>query len=134
MGKTRNSYQLTTSKKQRGISVMGAVIIIMIIAGIATFGISAAPMYINHLTVMEIARDVAADKDLKNKPSRFIKSSINKRFRTNNLWDLDSSEVIQISREKGKGLLLTVDYEVRRPLIYNMELVAHFSETSIGLN
>ncbi len=134
MGKTRQSNRIGIRSAQRGISVIGALVVISVVAMIAMFGMSAVPMYLNHMTVLEIANDVAAEEDLQNKPIRLVKNSISQRFRTNSLWDLDPEEVIKVHREQGRGLVLEVNYEVRRPLFYNMELVARFSEDKIGLN
>ncbi|MCB1757261.1 MAG: DUF4845 domain-containing protein [Gammaproteobacteria bacterium] len=134
MGKIGQSYQLTGKNTQRGIGVIGVLIVVSIIAVTAMFVMAAGPMYFNHMTVMEIAKDVAADQELKDKPIRQVRDSINKRFQTNSLWDLDPEEVIKVHREKNKGLVLEVNYEARRPLFYNMDLVTHFNEQTIGLN
>ncbi|MDO6461161.1 DUF4845 domain-containing protein [Granulosicoccaceae sp. 1_MG-2023] len=99
------------------------------------FGFAAIPMYMNHMTVMSIAEDVSADPELQNSSSlKQVKKALSQRFQMNNLWDLNPDEVIKIHREGrgSSGFELEVDYEVRRPLFYNMALVAHFSESDIG--
>ncbi len=134
MGKVGQSNRIASQLRQRGIGVIGAMALIAGVSAVAIFAMTAAPMYMNHMTVMQIAKDVVADESMKDKPVRMVKNSIGQRFRTNSLWDLDPEEVIKVRREKGTGLVLQVDYEVRSPLIYNMELVTHFSEENIGLN
>ena len=119
---------------QRGIGAMGAIVVIAIVAAAAMFGMSAVPMYVNHLTVMDIVKDISSDPELREQTTRKVRTAVSKRFQTNNLWDLDPEEVIKVRRDKQLGLVLDVDYEVRRPLFGNMELVARFQEEKVGLN
>ncbi|HBR96624.1 MAG TPA: hypothetical protein DD979_04510 [Gammaproteobacteria bacterium] len=134
MGTTGKSHSVAQRCRQRGIGLIGAMVVIAIIAAAAIFAMSAAPMYFNHMTVMDIAKDVSQEPGLRDKSVRQIKQSVAQRFQTNSLWDLDPAEVISVRRDRELGLIVDVDYEVRRPLIYNMELVARFHETNIGLN
>lgn len=135
MGSSRKRHQLTTRRTQRGIGLLGLISIIGIGAGIVMFGFAAVPMYMNHMTVMSIVDDVSADSELQKSASlKPVRQAISKRFQMNSLWDLNPEEVIKIHREgRGNtGFQLEVDYEVRRPLFYNMELVAHFNENKTG--
>ncbi len=134
MGKNRHTNQVKALKHQTGFGVIGAVIIISIAVSFIIFGLSAVPIYTDHLTVMKIAEDIAASDEIRKKTPRTIKRSISKLFHTNNLRDMVPEEVLQLHKIPGKGLVLEIDYEARRPLVHNMYLVVHFKEESIGLN
>ena len=82
---------------QRGIGAMGAIVVIAIVAAAAMFGMSAVPMYVNHLTVMDIVKDISSDPELREQTTRKVRTAVSKRFQTNNLWDLDPEEVIKVS-------------------------------------
>lgn len=133
MGKVGQSNRIE-KRAQKGVGALGAIVIISIIAVVAMFGMSAAPMYFNHFTVMEIVNGISNDPALRDQTTRQVKSAVTKQFQTNNLWDMDPEEVVKVRRDKTLGLIIDVDYEVRRPLFYNMELIAHFSEEKVGIN
>ncbi|MEM7294191.1 MAG: DUF4845 domain-containing protein, partial [Pseudomonadota bacterium] len=73
-----------------------------------------------------IAKDMQTDGSTLNKSKREIRNVLIKRFKTNNLWDLKAEEVIKVKKDPARGVLLHIDYEVRSPLIYNLEVVAKF--------
>ena len=98
------------------------------------FGLAAAPIYMEYATVKAITTDLAASSELKGKSPRTIKQSIAKRFRANSLWDLKPEETLHLKRMPGKGLVLVLDYEARRNLLYNLDLTARFKEEPILLN
>ncbi len=134
MGTNRYSNKVGIGSRQSGFGVMNAIVVISIFASFSIFGLSAVPIYTDHLTIVKIAEDLALSEDVKGKSPRTIKSSINKLFHLNNLRQLNPEDVIQVQKIPGKGLALVIEYEARRPLVYNMDLVAHFKEEPIGLN
>lgn len=133
MGKNRKKHRLNGHlSQQRGVGFISFIAIIAVASLVGVLVFKAGPMYANHMTVMEIVNDVVQEPALADKSLRAVRKSIADRFRMNSLWDLDSGEVLKVRRERGSGLIIDVDYEVRASFIYNMELVAHFTEQDVG--
>ena len=132
MGKTGQSNRVTRASRQRGVGVMGLILGLAILAAFVSFGLSAMPMYMNNMTMMDIAKDIVQAPEMKTKSVRQIRQSLNDRFSMNSLWDLDPNEVIKITKNSGEALTLTIDYEDRRPLFYNIELVTNFNKEFTG--
>ena len=85
MGTVGQSHRVGR-RAQRGIGAMGAIVVISIVAGVAMFGMSAAPMYFNHFTVMDIVEDISNDPQFREQTTRKVRTAVAKRFQTNNLW------------------------------------------------
>ncbi len=132
MGKIGQSNRVITTSKQRGIGLLALIFSLSILAAFVSFGLSAMPMYMNNITMMDIAKDVVAAPEMKTKSVRQIRAAINDRFSMNSLWDLDPNEVIKITKNAGQSPTLTIDYEDRRPLFYNIELVTNFNKEFVG--
>lgn len=128
MGTTGQSNRIKAASKQRGVGALGLIVGLSILAAFVSFGLSALPMYVNNMTMMDIAQDVVAEPEMKKKSVRQIRQSITDRFSMNSLWDLDPNEVIKITKSVGESPVITIDYEDRRPLFYNIELVTNFNK------
>ncbi|MEM7207085.1 MAG: DUF4845 domain-containing protein [Pseudomonadota bacterium] len=119
-------------QRQRGASLFSIMFLVVVLGILAIAGFRIVPLYMNYLTVLQVAKDTHADGSVSNKSKREIRETLNKRFRTNNLWDFKAEEIIKIKKDPGKGVILHIDYEDRSPLIYNLEVIAKFDQTVGG--
>lgn len=113
-------------KRQRGFSLFGWLFILIILGLLVIFGLRVFPMYMDYFTVVNIVEGLYADESTAKNSPRELREKLNKRFRTNNLWDLDSKEVVHLSRDRSRGVLMHIRYEVRSPLFYNLSIIANF--------
>lgn len=119
---------IVTKQRQRGVSMFGLAFILALIAAAALITLRVLPMYSNYWTIVDIAEGLQDDGSLINKTKRQIRLMLIKRFRTNNLWDLKSGEVVKVSTDPIGGAMLHIKYEVRSPLIVNLEVIATFDK------
>ena len=124
----------TLGNRQQGISIISLVLLLALLGTLAIVSFRFIPLYADYFTVVKIAQDMQAEGSVLNKPKREIRNMLNKRFRTNNLWDLKAEETIKIKKDPARGVLLHIDYEVRSPLIYNLEVVAKFDKVVSRIN
>lgn len=117
-------------KSQRGMSFLGVLIILMMVVFLGMFAFKVGPAYIENQSVLSIAETASQRPELMRSKSK-MREYLNKAFRTNNLWDLQPDEAITMVKDKKKGLILTVAYEKRANLIYNIDLVTRFN-TPVG--
>ena len=115
-------------QRQHGISMIGLVLLLALLGTIATIGMRIIPLYADYLTILQIAKDMQNDGSLLTNSKREINIILNKRFRTNNIWDLKPKEVVKFKKDPTGGIMLHIDYEVRRPLISNLEIIAKFDK------
>ena len=115
-------------RRQQGISILSLIFLLAILGTLTIAGFRIAPLYMNYFTVLQVVNDMYNDGSVLNKSKREIRTNLNKRFRTNNLWDFKAEEVVKIKKDPQQGTLLHISYEDRSPLIYNLEVIATFDK------
>ena len=113
-------------RRQRGYGLWSWLLILCLVGVAAIAGLRIAPIYIDYYTVVKIVNNVYTDDDLNRQSPRELHGLLNKRFRTNNLWDMKSEDTVEIRRDREHGMLMRVKYEIRSPLIYNLDVIASF--------
>lgn len=121
-------------QRQHGISITGLVLLLALLGTIAIVGMRIIPLYADYLTVLQIAKDMQNDGSLLTNTKREINIILNKRFRTNNLWDLKPKEVVKFKKDPTGGIMLHIDYEESSPLIFNLEITAKFDKVISASN
>jgi len=117
-------------KHQRGLSTAGWMFLILIIGAIITVGTKLAPLYIDHNTMSNILDGLAEEKGMVTKGSRELTEIITKRFKLNGIRSFNLKDNMTIKRP-GNNLVITLDYEVRLPLVHNVDLIASFEKETI---
>ena len=123
-----NVQRSGSRRQQAGLSLFSIIFLVAILGTLTIVGFRVVPLYKDYLTILQIAKDLHNEGNLLSKSKREMRATIDKRFRTNNLWDFKAEETIKIKKDPAKGVLLHIDYEVRSPLIYNLEVVAKFDK------
>lgn len=108
----------------RGLGLWGYVGILMGLAVTITLVLRLGPHYMNFQTVTTVLEGLSSEP-VHQLSKRQINDLLTKRFKINSLYDLKPGAIIDIDRGK-EGTVLTVDYEVREPLVYNADVVLHF--------
>ena len=106
-------------------------VIIGVAVFLSLFAIKVGPNYFEYWTVKKIAQDVANDPDLRSKPRSSVNQYITQAYRTNNLWDLEPEETIELKKDGKLGYAVRVNYEKRDKLFHNIYVVTAF-DTPVG--
>ena len=112
--------------KQRGMSFIGLLCIMCIVAVIGMFAFKIGPSYMEFLTVQKIAEDLSKNDELLKETKSKIVKHINQSYNTNNLWDLKAKDTIELKKDARLGYLVTVNYEKRANLFGNIDVVTVF--------
>ncbi len=114
-------------QKQQGMTLIGWVMVLAIIAFFATFVMRLLPMYQEYYSVLQIMDGM--EKELKNNKltKKQVMSLLNKRFDTGYVFSVKKDN-IEISRGKNNVHVskIVIDYEVRKPFMAQINLVGHF--------
>lgn len=118
------------NRQQAGLSLSGFLGVLILFGCLAFIFIKLFPVYSENYSVVASMKGVAEDPDVSGKNAVQIKSMLTKRLQVSYVENV-KPEHIRVSRENG-GYVLSVSYEVRRPLIHNLDYVARFeNEVSI---
>ena len=111
-------------RTQRGITLLGF-IMILAVAGLFIFvGMKVVPMYMEYWAVKKSLDGLALEPGIANASPERIRNLFFRRLYVNYSENV-KAENVKIERAPG-GWHMTVKYEVRRPLIANLDVVGNF--------
>ena len=113
---------------QRGLGAIGWLVLVFVFGSLLTLGLKVVPVYTDNATIERILDGLAAEPEMGSKSTDAIDKIIKARFHVNNIRDFDYSKNLTIVRDND-GARIILDYEVRVPLVYNLDLIASFNKT-----
>ena len=113
--------------KQRGLTFLGFLMVMVVVAGIAIIAMNLVPVYSESFSVKRAMEDLAAEPGVENKDLVQLQKMLQKRFDIDYVESVIAKEA-KLVRDKGKNQLV-LNYEVRKPLVYNLDFVAKFDNT-----
>lgn len=115
-----------TMRYQKGMTGIGWILTLVLIAFFALIAMKIVPIYMTSFTVSSILSDVEQEPDMGSKTPGEILQTIGKRFRVNMVKDV-SRDNIYIDSTKNE-IIVEIEYEVRRNFIGNVDLVLSFNK------
>jgi hypothetical protein len=110
--------------RQRGLSAIGIVLGLAVIASILTVALKLGPHLIDYRTILGVVNSLPADQVHRMSRAE-LTEVIEKRMRVNNLYELRARDIIDIERAR-ELTTLTVGYERRENLFLNVDVVITF--------
>lgn len=114
-------------KNQRGITFLGFVVVLIVVGFFAFIAMRLFPVYSEYYGVVQAMRALQDEPGIATKSPDQIKSLLERKFYVSYVTTPKMNNV-QVKRQGG-GYLVTVKYEVRGPLAYNLEYIATFERT-----
>ena len=115
-------------KKQKGMGLIGMLLVAMGLVFIAIAVMKVIPAYIEYVAIKKVFGAMVADPELKDaKPSQ-IRESYNRRASIDDITSIKADD-LDISKENG-GLVLSAKYHVEKPLFANIGLYINFAPTT----
>lgn len=115
-------------QNQKGISFTGFLITLAVVGFALFIGMKLFPMYQEYWAVKKTLKSIAAD-DTIGLDAVSIRNSLVKYFDVGYISNVDPKDVT-VERAP-EGVLITADYEIRKPLIYNLDIVGKFKTSEI---
>ncbi len=112
--------------KQRGMTGLGWLTVLALIAFFSLLILKLAPIYLDHYSVASTVKSLENEPLITKTTPGEIRSLLKKRLKINYVSDLPK-DAIKI--KKAPGILkVDVNYQVRKPLFGNIELLLTFQE------
>jgi hypothetical protein len=124
---------VTTKTPQRGMTYLGMLILMVVIAFAAIVVIKVMPLYTENFKVQSSLKSLAEEVGKQHdpiSPSELERLLLN-RFSVNDIEHVGKDD-IEITKENGRTVI-TVSYEARVSLFYNLDLVARFPDNRVDL-
>lgn len=117
---------MASKTKQQGLTLLGFMMVLFVIGIFAFVGFKLFPVYTEYYSVVADMKGVAAEPGIAQTDPVMVRDKLFRRFYISYVTSV-KPENVKIKRDKGYNL--TVTYEVRKPLIYNLDFVAKFDKT-----
>lgn len=115
--------------RQRGMTYLGLLIILGVIAFFAMVAIKVVPLYLENMKIGNTLKSLQEEGGARSESE--IRDTLRKRFSINDITHVTDDDV-KVVRE-GKKLVVTIDYEARVPLFKNLDVVARFADNRVEL-
>ena len=118
--------------RQRGISLMGLIVVAIVGVIVAILLMKVIPTYIDNREIANILHQLVSDPDLQGATPQDIRNSFDKRALINDITVIDSSK-LNIAQDPNGHLVISVKYHVKIPLAFNISLWIDFDTSSANL-
>ena len=116
-------------KKQQGITLIGFVFILIIVAFFAYAAMKLVPAYTEYMGVVKAMNAVAAEPDLATKSPEEIQRELSFKGSFQYVDDKTfSAENLHIKNGPGGGTM-EIKYDKDIPFVYNIDFLLHFEKT-----
>src|SRR5690242_11186094 len=110
--------------KQRGLTFIGFLLAMVVVAIFAIIAMNLVPVYSEAMSVKSAMKDLAGEPGADKQELLDLQKALQKRFDIDYV-DSVAAKQAKLVRDNGKNQLV-LDYEVRKPLVYNLDFVAKF--------
>ncbi|MDO5506080.1 MAG: DUF4845 domain-containing protein [Pseudoxanthomonas suwonensis] len=115
-------------RHQQGLTLMSFIIVLAVVGFAAFVGMKLFPMYQEYFAVKTAMKELAADPSAATRTPAQIKDQFFRKLYINYSDNVKPADVT-FERASSGGILMTVDYEVRRSLIGNLDVVGKFNSS-----
>jgi len=118
---------MVTMYKQRGATLIFWLFFVSLIGFMLMIGVKLFPVYYKGFTTQKIVEDIALEMQNKKPNKKQIWEAISKRININGINDVKKEHFVYSKERKG-ALEVGLDYELRVPIIANLDAVAKFDQ------
>ncbi len=119
--------QPASTTHQTGLGTLGFLLILVFVAITALAAMRILPIYLDYFSVVTSLEGLREDPRTREMGPIEIRQAAGKRFDINNVSGLRAQD-LKIKRDSSTTTVRAV-YEVRRPLVANLDIVANFDKS-----
>lgn len=113
--------------RQAGMTILGMLVIAFLIVFFTLLGLKLMPPYLNNFKVKSDLANLAQEPNSGNLSTPEVIDGLERRFEIDEVSHVHLSRDLKVTPITG-GLSITINYEVRVPLIYNVSAVVAFND------
>ncbi|WP_457665800.1 DUF4845 domain-containing protein [Thiolapillus sp.] len=111
-------------KPQRGMSITSWIMAIAIVLFFVLLGVRMVPSYLEFHSMSKVLESIKDEPKYRQAPPKQLRKIFNRRIDINGIYDFEQKN-LKIDRSKGQTSMI-LDYEVRKPVAGNVEVVMSF--------
>ncbi|MDH4871799.1 DUF4845 domain-containing protein [Pseudomonas sp. BN515] len=118
---------MTFARKQKGMSVLGWLLVLAVVAFLASTAFKVIPHYLDFFSMEKIISSVETEKALEIRTIPDFYSHVSKGMQVNGIRNLDLDKALKVTLENNE-FQAHLKYEKREPLVENLDLVVRFDK------
>ncbi len=115
-------------KKQRGITLTGLIVVLVLLGMAATLGFKLFNPYMQYFTIKKTFKTLAQNPELKNGNRKEIQNAYQRYSLIDSITSI-SEEDIEVTKD-GNRIVISANYSVKVPLVANISLLVDFAPSS----
>ena len=129
--RTEQSMKQQRRGRQRGMTVIGMLLVMIVVAFVALIGMKVVPMYVQYFSIKATIESIRKEPQVAQMTPMDIQNAIQKRFDIGYVDNISARD-LKIRNERS-GRVLDLIYQDERSLFYGLSVVLKVNE-SIPLN
>jgi len=113
--------------KQQGMTTVTIILGFLLLAFFVLIAVTLFPIYSEHFNVSSHIARISKDTSSRDSTKEDIERTLLKRFDIDDVKNVKTSD-ISVTANGAGGYTIDVEYEVRKPLIANIDIVVYFHD------
>jgi predicted Kef-type K+ transport protein len=118
---------MSSVQKQRGMTAIGWIIVLGLIAFFTLVTLRLVPLYLEYSKVASVLESLQNEPGITRQTKADVQRLIGRRFDINDVRNLDP-KIAEVESRSGR-LTVTMDYERRTNMVGNIDLVVRFNKS-----
>ena len=118
---------MKSAKYQVGASFAGWMLVIVLVVSAIVISAKLVPLYMDHSIIAKQMDAIAAEDGMAAKSKRELTAILKNKLKVNQIRDFPLEENLEVEKTRN-GTVVRLNYEVRLPLIKNIDLIASFGK------
>ena len=114
-------------KKQNGMTLIGFIIVLSLVLFLSFIGMKVAPIYLEYYSVVSAMKGVAKERGSARYSPFDVRAKVLNRLYLS--YSADNVKENNIKLVRRNGVFLRIAYEVRKPVIGNLDVIATFDRS-----
>jgi len=111
---------------QKGMTVFGGFLLLLIVGAVVLLVIKIAPVYLENYNVKRVLIDMVEDQATRKMAPHELVQSVRNRLSVSGIHNQKDFKIV--AKRSGRGMLINIDYEVRKPVVGNLDALMTFHE------
>ena len=113
--------------RQRGMTPIGWIFVFLLIAFFTLIALKLVPIYLDSFTIGSVISDLKKEPGISAKTPREVVTIIEKRLDINMVEGITADDILV--EKRGDTMTISADYEVRKNMLGNVDVVVSFNKT-----
>lgn len=111
---------------QKGMTVFGGFLMVIFVGAIILLVVKIAPVYLENYNVQRVLIDMLDDDAVRSMAPHELKQSVMNRLKVSGIHNARDMKIT--AKRAGRGILVSVDYVVRKPIVGNLDVLMTFHD------